>query len=226
MEESPETGSSYYQFERQATAPEEFVRGTHLVAHRLMYLHHGIYVGQGQVIENILDDGIVKVSLQDFAEGQRLGVIEHPHRRFSPEQSARRAESQLGESSYNLLFRNCEHFVNWCIEGVAQSSQVRDYAAGAALAAGVTGAVLLQLASRQSKTEGKEKISKATKLVGQLALTAGLGSLTLAVSSALQGLQDTAATDNVTALNRKRQSFRDENPASHLDTDEKKERWG
>ncbi|MBQ9275469.1 MAG: lecithin retinol acyltransferase family protein [Succinivibrio sp.] len=224
MEESPETGSSYYQFERQATAPEEFVRGTHLVARRLMYLHHGIYVGQGQVIENILDDGIVRVSLQDFAEGQRLGVIEHPHRRFSPEQSARRAESQLGESSYNLLFRNCEHFVNWCIEGVAQSAQVRDYAAGAALAAGVTGAVLLQLSSRQSKTEGKEKISKATKLAGQLALTAGLGSLTLAVSSALQGMQNTAA-DNVTALNRRRQNSGGENSATSS-TDEEKERWG
>lgn len=31
---------------------------------------------------------------------------------------------RLGENHYNLLTRNCEHFVNWCIEGIESSRQV------------------------------------------------------------------------------------------------------
>jgi hypothetical protein len=38
-----------------------------------------------------------------------------------------RAESRLGQSNYNLLFNNCEHFATWCKTGVSDSQQVRDF---------------------------------------------------------------------------------------------------
>jgi hypothetical protein len=43
---------------------------------------------------------------------------------YSPAETLRRAKSRLGESSYNLVFNNCEHFVVWCKTGVSESHQV------------------------------------------------------------------------------------------------------
>ena len=39
-------------------------------------------------------------------------------------ETARRAESRIGERAYNLLWNNCEHFANWCATGIAWSQQV------------------------------------------------------------------------------------------------------
>lgn len=46
------------------------------------------------------------------------------YRLYSPVETLRRAKSRLGESSYNLIFNNCEHFVVWCKTGVSESHQV------------------------------------------------------------------------------------------------------
>lgn len=46
------------------------------------------------------------------------------YRLYSPAETLRRANSRLGESSYNLIFNNCEHFVVWCKTGVSESHQV------------------------------------------------------------------------------------------------------
>ena len=43
---------------------------------------------------------------------------------YSPEETVRRAESRLGETKYNLLTENCEHFAIWCKTGVSESHQV------------------------------------------------------------------------------------------------------
>lgn len=42
----------------------------------------------------------------------------------SPEETIQRARSRLGESRYNLVFRNCEHYALWCKTGVKESHQV------------------------------------------------------------------------------------------------------
>jgi hypothetical protein len=36
----------------------------------------------------------------------------------------RRARSRLGENRYGLLRNNCEHFCEWCVQGVPRSLQV------------------------------------------------------------------------------------------------------
>ena len=43
---------------------------------------------------------------------------------YTPEETVQRAKSRLGETSYNLLTNNCEHFVIWCKTGVSESLQV------------------------------------------------------------------------------------------------------
>lgn len=43
---------------------------------------------------------------------------------YSPEETVARARSRLGETNYNLLTNNCEHFAIWCKTGVSESMQI------------------------------------------------------------------------------------------------------
>ena len=106
--------------------------GDHLVSPRIGYSHHGLYIGGGRVIHYAgLNDlrsrervRVEEVSLSEFTRGRGCSVREHPQRRYSPAQSIRRARSRLGENLYSLVTNNCEHFVNWCIDGEHRSEQV------------------------------------------------------------------------------------------------------
>lgn len=98
--------------------------GAHVIAPRLGYTHHGLYLGDGNVLEYLLQDGVGIVSLEDFAQGNEIYIREHPNAPYRGFQAVSRGMMRLGEKHYNLLTRNCEHFVNWCIEGVETSRQV------------------------------------------------------------------------------------------------------
>ena len=43
---------------------------------------------------------------------------------YTPAETVRRAKSKLGETEYNLLFNNCEHYAIWCKTGLHESHQV------------------------------------------------------------------------------------------------------
>lgn len=45
---------------------------------------------------------------------------------YTPEETVARARSRLGETSYNILTNNCEHFAIWCKTGVSESLQVNN----------------------------------------------------------------------------------------------------
>lgn len=104
--------------------------GDHLVTPRTGYTHHGLYIGDDQVIHYAgftsgLSKGKISVtSLTEFCNGRSFRVKEHPSREYGAKKSVKRAYSRLGEDWYNVLINNCEHFVNWCIEGRHSSSQV------------------------------------------------------------------------------------------------------
>ena len=49
--------------------------------------------------------------------------IRSDYKLYTPEQTIRRAESRLGESSYNLALNNCESYAMWCKTGVNISYQ-------------------------------------------------------------------------------------------------------
>ncbi len=104
--------------------------GDHLKSSRGIYTHHGLYVGDGRVIHySGLSDGmqsgpIEEVSLATFCAGYDYEIVKHENRKYTREQSVNRARSRLGENAYSLTGNNCEHFVNWCIEGDHQSNQV------------------------------------------------------------------------------------------------------
>ena len=140
--------------------------GDHLVVQHFCYTHHGVYVGNGQVIHYqgpSFSDGqacrIILSTLEDFHGNQSLRVIAHPNRPFSRETGAARAFSRLGEHDYHLLFNNCEHFVLWCIEGQHDSPQVNH--TSTALAA--TGTTLLKSGHR-SQTAVSGLVGASTSL--------------------------------------------------------------
>lgn len=105
-------------------------RGDHLSASRGLYRHHGIDCGDGTVVHFDggpfgVGSGIVRRT--SFAEfmGDGSVVLERHESSFDPNDVVRRALSRLGESGYDVLFNNCEHFATWCKTGRARSAQVR-----------------------------------------------------------------------------------------------------
>ena len=109
--------------------------GDHLVVRRLGYTHHGLYAGKGTVVHysGTLTEKrhacVEETTLKDFSKGAKIGVREHPNRTYCPKRSVERARARIGEDNYSLFGNNCEHFVNYCIEGKQRSQQV-DVAAG------------------------------------------------------------------------------------------------
>jgi hypothetical protein len=102
----------------------------HLVTPWLGFAHHGLYVGDGKVIHygalmyDVIRKPVEEVTIGAFAEGRPVYVVTHAERCLDVDESIRRARSRLGEKHYRLLSNNCEHFVEWCLHGVARSFQV------------------------------------------------------------------------------------------------------
>ena len=161
--------------------------GDHLAVQRLCYSHHGLYVGDRQVIHYqgpfANDDRtgqIVLCSLDDFHSEQPLQVLSHQSRPFSPEDCVARAFSRLGEQDYHLLFNNCEHFVLWCIEGFHYSKQINQLIS--------TGCI-----AHQALRTVTQKPPQAA-LSGMTSSTVPTPSATTAVTAAVGALLGTTAT--------------------------------
>ena len=106
--------------------------GAHVVTPRRGYSHHGIYVGQGRVVQygglsrGLRRGPVEEVSLSQFAQGRPICHRPGESRWFDPHEVVRRARMRLGENRYNVLTNNCEHFCEWCVRGEHRSYQVDD----------------------------------------------------------------------------------------------------
>ena len=104
-------------------------RGDHLKVDKGLYSHHGLYIGDGKVVHysglaDGLSSGPIEVTtLQKFCGGDDIEAVEHSEKIYSENESVERALSRVGENDYHILHNNCEHFVNWCIEGEHISKQ-------------------------------------------------------------------------------------------------------
>ena len=107
--------------------------------------HHAlvIQVVNDRQLRVIHNDGVAVVEeIETYHPGQ-LMVVEHSSC-FLPDEAIQRARSKLGER-WDLLWNNCEHFVNWAKTGSRDCSQLKKATAlGMAGAAGgaATGAVI------------------------------------------------------------------------------------
>ena len=102
--------------------------GSHLVTPRIGYQHHGIYIGNEQVIHFTRNNQIEIVSLSSFTDGNGYSIQKF-HSKFSRKEIVERALSRLGNENYNVIFSNCEHFCHWCIHDKPISKQIRTHAA-------------------------------------------------------------------------------------------------
>ena len=110
--------------------------GDHLVTPRIGYTHHGLYLGNQQVIhysgKTHHDQGSIQlVSLDEFCEGKACRVRDYPFRVYGRKESVERAELRLGEANYSILLNNCEQFVAWCIMGIGYSEQLNEVVSAA-----------------------------------------------------------------------------------------------
>jgi Lecithin retinol acyltransferase len=105
---------------------EEPPLGSHLVTPRLLYAHHGIYVGNGRVIHYAgLAHGlrcapVEETSIERFAQGRGIQV-RRDSRCFARCEVVERARSRLGENRYSVLTNNCEHFCAWALRDERRS---------------------------------------------------------------------------------------------------------
>jgi hypothetical protein len=121
-------------------------RADHIYVPRLGYDHHAIDLGDGSVIHYTGEVGqksnaaVRQTSLAEFANGGpvRVRLYSSCH---EPDVVIARAMSRLGESSYHLVFNNCEHFATWCKCDSHESEQVKDFSAVAGGAVGSGSAV-------------------------------------------------------------------------------------
>jgi len=112
--------------------PDEYWKGRH-ITYGGGIIHHGFCDGKGNVIEYLADPNddkkmiIHKRTFKDFMERSekygRFQEIHHPDPKYSVDESIARAESRIGEEEYSMMGNNCEHFVNWVIEGEPKSEQ-------------------------------------------------------------------------------------------------------
>lgn len=104
--------------------------GSHLVAERFGYTHHGVYAGDGRVVHyaglsrSLHRGPVQEVTLAEFAHGHAVWVRQSPDARFEGPEAVCRAYSRLGEDRYQLFANNCEHFCMWCLYGESRSDQI------------------------------------------------------------------------------------------------------
>jgi len=104
--------------------------GAHVVSRRRGYLHHGIYVGDGNVVHygglarGLRRGPIEEISFSRFAHGRLVWIRCGSSAHFDREEIVRRARSRVGEDRYRVLTNNCEHFCEWCLRGQSRSYQV------------------------------------------------------------------------------------------------------
>lgn len=116
---------------RAAHEPDaDWAVGTHLVSPRRGYQHHGLYAGHGRVIHYAGFNRLFRrapveeVSLSRFARGRGVQPLPHATPAFPGPAAVQRARSRLGEDRYRFWTNNCEHLVQWALNGTARSSQV------------------------------------------------------------------------------------------------------
>ena len=103
--------------------------------------HYGIFVSEDEVIqfglpptaENRAGEGEVKVIATDIDTFACGCIVEtacldkaEKKRRIPNAETVSRARARIGESGYNIIHNNCEHFVNECVFGEAHCTQEED----------------------------------------------------------------------------------------------------
>ena len=90
-----------------------------------VYEHHGIYIGNNEVIDLSKKRGTVgNTSFKDFVgESKKFRIIEYSYPTYDVEKTIKIARSYIGETQYHFVNNNCEHFAVFCKTGIKRSEQ-------------------------------------------------------------------------------------------------------
>ncbi len=117
----------------------KFQLGDHVVFHRLGYTHHGIVVGDSEVVHYTGEASKGTVKLTKLTSKDRTSAFDYDswvskfllasanarHQKYDDDRDIydlnrleqsdilSRALSQVGENWYSILGNNCEHFAHW-----------------------------------------------------------------------------------------------------------------
>lgn len=96
------------------------------------YTHHGLGLSNGRVIHysglanDLTTKGVIEeITIEEFSKDSKVLIKPHLERIFILEEAILRGCLRLGEAQYHILHNNCEHFVEWCINGKHRSYQSR-----------------------------------------------------------------------------------------------------
>jgi hypothetical protein len=103
-----------------------------LAGSTVVYMHHGIDIGDGTVVHARPDDfrsplaggRVERTSLAEFAGGGTVLVTTEPPAVYPPDEVVARALEHVGREGYCPVVDNCEHFATWCATGERASRQV------------------------------------------------------------------------------------------------------
>jgi len=113
--------------------------GCHIRVKTNNFYHHAIYIGDGEVVQfglpfdpynntNYKDIKVIRSPLKDFSKSMFIEVYVYSKKELKKKKKdseiIKTALSSVGEGGYDILKNNCEHFVNYCIFGKAESHQV------------------------------------------------------------------------------------------------------
>jgi hypothetical protein len=122
--------------------------GDHIYVRRLVYSHHGIYAGDGNVIhytgeEKEKKDPLIReTDIAAFLKGGKLRRRDYK-KRLPPFETLSLAKKHLPDNSYSLAFNNCEHFATHCATGKRKSRQLRETVGGlVGIALTITGTII------------------------------------------------------------------------------------
>lgn len=119
----------------QMTEPH---KGAHIRVRMSDFYHHGIYIGDDEVVQFGLPSDV-------YSDASKIRVMRSPLKDFcgtasffevycysKKEKKLKRADddivktalSKVGEGNYNIINNNCEHFASFCVFGKSSSPQI------------------------------------------------------------------------------------------------------
>lgn len=152
--------------------------GDHIYTFNGIVFHHGIYIGNEQVIHfngevtDPINASIRLDHIDDFG-GREIRVVRYAAdiECFPPEEVVERAHARLNEKGYSLTKNNCEHFATWCKTGHHGSFQADTVGGGGFIASLVERAVYVSECSCGVRLNGFNSIwlcrSCGTRYCGQ-----------------------------------------------------------
>lgn len=158
----------------------------HIRVKRTSYYHHGIDIGKGKVIHFTGEPGrkenasVQETTMDKFLNGGELEIVKYA-KCISESETNELARQHLGQTKYNLVFNNCEHFARYCKTKEKKSEQVEraitNTSASVVIGAAVSGSLTVISSAGASAGLSAAGIMSGLAVTGPGGVIGGIGTL-------------------------------------------------